>query len=665
MSDSATGGDSEALRSADRVLNLTHILLIDDDPIFRLGLRTALEPFPDLQVVAEADTGAAALDRLRGHEREDAVDLVVLELAIGRRNPNEELKVTRLKVESDAPSVAVASLSNQSSNLQPSNVQPATSAQPTTPFLSGLQLCQQLKAEYPNLPVLLLTAESAPDQLMAAKELGIDGYCPKGCGLALIVQAMRQLMSGQSYWQTLPTLRAPQMSSVRPPSWHNKMRQSGLRQIEEALEQVTQQLQNPNLSNLDWLFWSGRRRELLAARWVVNQLLPTDIIVVERERGRGREFPPPTSSRYGLRPFSANANIPSPPNPISSSQSPNPNRQRPPASTPAPSSQLSRMPHQSTLFDVTVATLQSGLSNLTGVVLEIDILQAEKKRDLLYIVLQKFEEILDELRFSQVTREQLPQKRSRLLQDLWQVSLTDFFGKYYTLPVGNDEFEVVNVLIGNAGIVQDSILDKIPFVIELLAQQLFDAPLMIDNVSYPARTPEAMAQAEILLQNLIIQVANAVIQPLLNEFADVETIKQSFYDRRLISSREIARFRNNLSWRYRLLQLLGEPQAIFESRYNLFVLSDTGIKQTSLYAPRRQELEQLRGIQLAVTLAYEIRDAIAPRLRATVAWVGRGVVYILTQVLGRSIGLVVRGVIQGIGSSLQDTRFGKNGERGK
>jgi hypothetical protein len=68
--------------------------------------------------------------------------------------------------------------------------------------------------------------------------------------------------------------------------------------------------------------------------------------------------------------------------------------------------------------------------------------------------------------------------------------------------VGNDEFEVVNVLSGNAGIVRDSILDKIPFVIELLAQQLFDAPLMIDNVSYPARTPEAMVQAEMLTPKL-------------------------------------------------------------------------------------------------------------------------------------------------------------------
>jgi hypothetical protein len=66
-----------------------------------------------------------------------------------------------------------------------------------------------------------------------------------------------------------------------------------------------------------------------------------------------------------------------------------------------------------------------------------------------------------------------------------------------------------------------------------------------------------------------------------------------------------------------------------------------------------------------VTIAFEARDAIAPRLRSTVAWAGKGVVYVLTQVIGRSIGLVVRGVIQGIGNTLQDARFGKNSERGK
>ncbi len=568
---------------SDRLIN---ILLIDDDSIFRLGLRTALEAFPDLQVVAEAETAETAFDILS--EPQNAINLIILELSIGR-NLNQ----------------------------------------------SGLTLCQRLKSNY-SLPILLLTAESESAKLLAAKASGVEGYCPKGCKIRAIVQAIHQVISGEASWQSnLTALITP----IRPPSWHHKMRSQGLRQIEDALAQVTQVRQNPKLSTLDWLFWSGRRRELLAARWVVNQLLPTDVIVVEPSLSDQEQDTPsrlPSNRVTRQLPSVSVGNFP-----------------------------LSQIAQPSTPFEVTLTKLGSSLSNLTSVVLEIDILQTEKRRDLFYIVLQKFEEILAELHFSQVTLEQLPQKRSQILQDLWQLSITEFFGKYYTLPVGNDEFEVVKVLLGDAVIVQEAILDKIPLVVELLAHQLFQTPLMIDNVSYPAQTPEALARAEMIIQNLMIQVANAVIQPLLNEFADLEKIKHSFYDRRLISTREITRFRNDLSWRYRRFQLLLEPRAIFESRYDLFVLTDTGIKQTSIYAPRRQELEQLRGIGFAVTLAYETRDAIAPRLRGAISWLGRGVVYVLTQVLGKSIGLVVRGVIQGIGSSLQDTRFGKNSERDK
>ena len=607
--------DSNATR--DSIHGLTRLLLVDDDPIFRLGLRTALESFPDLQVVAEADTGIAAPEILGRLVSQNTVDLVVLELDSGGSRPNS---------------------------------------------LSGLSLCQQLKAEYPDLPVLLLTAQSEPLLLLSLKESGIEGYCAKGSAIATLVQAIRQIMSGQPAWQTLSTESPALTSSVRPPSWHHKMRSYGLRQIEDALALVNHELQNPNLSNLDWLFWSGRRRELRAARWVVNQLLPTDVIVVERERRIGGQNSPSLRAADSLGLPSVPA---TPTRSLSSSSQSSISRQQIVPASRLANSELSQIPQQSTLFELTLAKLQSGLSNLTGVVLEIDILSPEKRQDLLYIVLQKFEDILQELRFSQVTLELLPQKRSLILQDLWQVSITDFFGKYYTLPIEENGFEVVNILLSNSALIQIVILERIPFVVDLLAQQLFEAPLIIDNVSYPAQTPEAIARAEVLLHNLIIQVANAVVQPLLNEFSDVETIKQSFYGQHLISSREIARFRNNLSWRYRSLQLLEEPRAIFESRYELFVLSDTGIKRTSIYAPRRQELERLRGIPLAVTLAYETRDAIAPRLRGVVAWVGKGVVYVLTQVLGRGIGLVVRGVIQGVGSTLQDTRFGKNSERGK
>ncbi|HEY9596193.1 MAG TPA: DUF3685 domain-containing protein [Cyanophyceae cyanobacterium] len=603
--------DSAARR--DRVPQLIYVLLIDDDPIFRLGLRTAVESFSDVQVVAEAETGADALECLET-QRDRGINLVVLELGLGRDNQNQ---------------------------------------------LSGLPLCQRLKTDYPNLPILLLTAESNPLLLSQIQNSGIEGYCPKGCESARIVQAIRKVAAGQSYWQALPTPTS--QPSVRPPTWHYQLRLSGLQQIDEELTQVTRQLQQPNLSTLDWLFWTGRRRELLAARWVVNQLLPSNVIVVERnpglEIGTGQD---------GDRRIQGYASAKVSTSPISNSPlSPIRNQQRLLPNSPNSTASLNLLPHQLTPLELTLTKLQSGLSNFTGFVLEIDILAEAKRRDLIYIILQKFEDILNDLRFSQVTPEQLPQKRSRLLLDLWQVSLTEFFGNYYTLPIENQDFEVVKVLLSNAPIVQLSILERIPFVVELLSHQLFEASLIIDNVSYSTQTPEAIERAELLLQNLILQIANAVIQPLLNEFADIEIIKQTFYDRRLISSREIARFRNNLSWRYRFSQFLDEPRAIFESRYDLLVLTDTGIKQTSIYAPRRQELEKLRGIQLAVTLAYEARDAIAPRLRATIAWLGRGVVYVLTQVLGRSIGLIVRGVIQGIGSTLQDVRYGKNSERGK
>lgn len=575
---------------------LTKILLIDDDSIFRLGLRTALAASTNLEIV-EADTDIAAFNILAEAENAKAlppakvIDLIILELNIGRYSSQ----------------------------------------------LNGLTLCQQLKANY-SIPILLLTAESEPALLLAAQKCGVEGYCPKGVEITLLVEVIDQLLSGQSYWQFNPSSVA--INAVPSPSWHHKMRAQGLRQIEDALAKLNQQ-QNANLSTLDWLYWSGRRRELLAARWLVNQLLPTDVIVVKANSNQRED------NTLSLLPLNRSST-----RQLSSSG----------VSTDL---ELSQTSPRTTPFEATLEKLNSGLLNLTGFVLEIDILQTEKKQDLLYIVIQKLEGILEELRFSQVTQEQLQRKRTQILQDLWQLSVTEFFGKYYTLPVGNNELEVVQVLLRNAVNVQVTILDKIPLVVELLAHQLFETGLMIDNVSYPAQTPEALARAEMLLQNLIIQVANGVIGPLLNEFADLETIKQSFYDRRLISTREIARFRNNLSWRYRVSQLLLEPRAIFESQYILFVLTDTGIKQSVIYAPRRQELEQLRGIRLAVTLAYEARDAVSPRLRSAVAWAGRGLVYVLTQVLGRSIGLVVRGVIQGIGSSLQDTRFGKNGGRDK
>lgn len=587
---------------SDRTLKL---LLIDRDHIFRTGLRVVIEQFSDLQVAAEAETSSAALQilaELSGNATASttsilglAVDLVVMELSLGNPEPSE---------------------------------------------LSGLQLCQQLKTQYPNLPILLLTSLQEPTQLTAARAIGVDGYCPKGIPVSELVAAMRQVAAGQSYWDEAIGAKGENFTplSITPGTFatiRNHWRLSGLRQIDETLAEVTAQLQVPGLSLLERAFLAGQRRELLASRWLVNQLLPPSEVKPARIEFRSHPSElPPSSNPSAIAQLEA-------------------------------SSQLNFRNLQAALFDSTQTKLQFSLQNLTDVPLEIDIFREEKKRELLSLILRKIEDVLDEMRFSQVQPSQLPEIQSVILQDLWQTATTDFFGKYSTLRVGARNLEIVSLLLQDAFTVQTAILDKTPLVVDLFSHLLFQMPLTIDNVSYPPGSPEAIERAEFLLQNLLIQLANAVVQPLLNKLADVEAIKQSFYDRRLISTREIERFRNNLSWKYRLETYIGDPKAIFESHYDLFVLASRGIAKISIYAPRTRELAQLSGIQLAVTLALETRDAIAPRLRATVAFLGSGVVYVLTQVIGRAIGLIGRGILQGIGGSLPESKFGRNSERRK
>jgi DNA-binding NarL/FixJ family response regulator len=562
------------------------LILIEDDPIFRLGLRTALQAFPNLYVMAEAETPESALQKLaEGFQAENSVDLVVLELNLGRVNAKKAI---------------------------------------------GFQLCQQIKTLYPQLPILLLSEPLSSESVVAAQQIGVEGYCPKGTNISVLVQAMQQLLAGNVYWTAVASQEFASPIQLKEDfGWRSQWRQSGLRQIEGTLAEVTTVLQNPQLSTLDWLIWSGRRRELKAAHWLVKQLLPSERAIA-------------SSRSYSL------------PRP----QNPAPSLLETPSTSQVLNTSLS-------LFDQTRTKLQLGLQNLTDSPLEIDILREDKKRELLELLLRKLEAILAELQFSQVQREHLSQKLPIIMRDLWQAGTTEFFGKYYTLWIGQREYEVVNILLQDAAIVQTAILSKIPLPMDLFDQLLFTPSTILDQGTDSSASLEVKQNSEFLLENLLIQVANAVVQPLLNHFPDIEIIKQNFYDRRFISTREIEKFRNNLSWNYRLKTYIFEPKAIFESQYNLLILQGTGIQSFSLYAPRRLELEQLTGIQLAVTLVLEMRDAIAPRLQATVSFLGKGAIYVLTQVIGRGIGLIGRGIIQGIGNTLQESRFGKNSERQK
>ena len=105
----------------------TTVLLVDDHPVVRLGLRLALEQDPRLAVAGEAATGRQAL---------------------------------RLAPEL-APDVAIVDL-----NL---------------PDVGGLEVTRAIKAASPGTRVLVVSASADAEHVVGLLEAGADGYLPKSC----------------------------------------------------------------------------------------------------------------------------------------------------------------------------------------------------------------------------------------------------------------------------------------------------------------------------------------------------------------------------------------------------------------------------------------------------------------------------------------------------
>ncbi len=572
------------------------LLLVERDLVFRLGLRTWLAEFPDLEVAAEASSPEAALDLLARQDERHSFDLVVLATGLGR--------------------------------LEGSG-------------LSGLEFCRTLKQDYPDLPVLLLEAGSEPVLVAAALRYGVEGCCDRMASTGELLTAIRRLLEGGRYLGDryagllvgpLVDANRDEVVSTLSVLRHN-LRLVGLQEIDRALSGVEALLSEQDLSPIERWVLAGRQRELLVARWLVGRvLLPDGRIHPWRDRGRAGMRRSPTTQLTRER--------------------------MPIAIVPSDAATLERLDILlSTLTTAIAAKLQLPLENFTTVPLEIDILKPEKKRELLAIAIARFAAAVRELQAAPIAAEQIPLRQQELLLQVWEETATAFFGRYATLPARDRQppVEILPAILADSATVAAEMLDSIPLVSSLLSYLLFQTPLTVDNASYAAGTVEATARSQLLLENLIVQIACAVMQPLLNHFGDVEAIKQQYYDYHRIATREIERFRNDLSWRYRSERFFHEPKAIFESRYRLFALGERGIRQVNVYAPRTEELNALRGVRLCVTLLLELQDAIAPRLRSALAFVGSGLVYLLTNVVGRGIGLIGRGILQGIGSAWRDS----------
>jgi DNA-binding NarL/FixJ family response regulator len=121
------------------------ILVVDDHAIVREGLAMLINQEPDLVACAKTENAEDALDVLETEQ----IDLAIVDISLEGRN--------------------------------------------------GLQLTEQIKSRYPQLPVLILTMHDEAIYAKRAFQAGARGYLTKHEAAETIVAAIRLMLAGKDY----------------------------------------------------------------------------------------------------------------------------------------------------------------------------------------------------------------------------------------------------------------------------------------------------------------------------------------------------------------------------------------------------------------------------------------------------------------------------------
>ncbi|MGJ5675293.1 MAG: response regulator [Nostochopsis sp.] len=127
------------------------ILLVEDDELFRLGLRVRLQQETGLEIMAEAEDGETAIELVN----QIPLDVVLLDVGL--------------------------------------------------PGIGGIETCKQIKQQNPHLPILVLTSHSQKSLIARLIEAGAQGYCLKGIAAEKLVLALRSVAAGASWWDETAT----------------------------------------------------------------------------------------------------------------------------------------------------------------------------------------------------------------------------------------------------------------------------------------------------------------------------------------------------------------------------------------------------------------------------------------------------------------------------
>jgi DNA-binding NarL/FixJ family response regulator len=121
------------------------IVIVDDHPLFRKGLEELIHSDGDFAVCGQAGNAAEAIDVIR------------------KLNPD----------------MAIVDLS--------------------LPGANGIELIKNIRAEFPRLPILVLSMHDESLYALRALRAGAEGYVMKHEAMANVIQAIREVFNGRPY----------------------------------------------------------------------------------------------------------------------------------------------------------------------------------------------------------------------------------------------------------------------------------------------------------------------------------------------------------------------------------------------------------------------------------------------------------------------------------
>jgi two-component system response regulator DevR len=125
------------------MMDRIRLLIVDDHEVVRLGLRTLLSDEPDLEIVAEAGSAEQALVQVANHRP----DVVILDIQL--------------------------------------------------PGRSGLEACRDIRKQFPDTQVVILTSHGGESFAEQALRAGAAGYVLKQIGNDELVRAIRAVKRGE------------------------------------------------------------------------------------------------------------------------------------------------------------------------------------------------------------------------------------------------------------------------------------------------------------------------------------------------------------------------------------------------------------------------------------------------------------------------------------